>query len=293
MLGIVARAAHSSDPSTSVSTYRRVFSNYCTFNAPFAVTSSCVTMASCNFDGDHIYQSGRTTYSPSDICSSSSSRRRSSSSYSSSSSTYGSSSSPHVSFVGIKWFFYIFILLPCYIICKCCGTKDDPPAAQTVHTSVSRVSILCCYRTTSAHGRYTELPPLPQSINVTQTTNTVQAAQPTFPVSAPTTPQVMAAPQAMVAPHAMAAPLQPVQQLSSAQPTPHVQQTSNPLSTKTLGEFLNELNLSQFETELRSLGVTAPADLVDLEAADCEACGMKKLEVKRLMRCVGADVVAL
>ena len=85
-----------------------------------------------------------------------------------------------------------------------------------------------------------------------------------------------------------------MQQLSSAQPTPQVQQTSNPLSTaKNLGEFLNELNLSQYETELRSLGVADPADLVDLEAADCEACGMKRLEVKRLMRCVGTDVVAL
>ena len=142
MLGFMARGAHSEDYSTSVSTYRRIFGDYCTVNAPFAVTTSCVTVLSCNFDGDHIYMSGRTTYSPSDICSSSSSRRRSSSSYSSSSyspssSTHGSSSSTHVSLVGMKWLFYIFVLLPCYIIGKCCCKKDDPPA----QTPVSRVSI--------------------------------------------------------------------------------------------------------------------------------------------------------
>ncbi len=315
MLGFLARGAHDSDYSTSVSTYRRVFDAHCTITAPFAVTSSCVLMISCNFDGDHIYLSGHTTYSPSNICSSSSSYSSSSSSSYSPSSYSPSSSSSHVSYTGLKWLFYIFVLLPCYIICKCCCKKDDPPAAmgangpstvvrRTILPHVIRVSILGRCGTTSAHSKHTKLPPLrAQTVNVAQSTNTAQAAQPNLSFPAPATPQVIAAPQVMAAPqtmfvHGMAAPLQPVQQLSSSQPTqftPQVQQTSNPLSSteKGLGEFLNELNLSQYETGLRKLGITDPAHLVDLEAADCEACGMKSLEVKRLMRCVGAGVVAL
>ena len=69
LLGVMARSAHASDTSTSVSEYTRLFDRFCTFDAPLEVSTSCVTMLSCNFNGDHIYMSRSFTYSPSDICS--------------------------------------------------------------------------------------------------------------------------------------------------------------------------------------------------------------------------------
>jgi hypothetical protein len=51
-----------------------------------------------------------------------------------------------------------------------------------------------------------------------------------------------------------------------------------------LSSALAAANLSMYEAGLRGLGVSAVGDVVDLEETDCESIGMKKLEVKRLMR---------
>ena len=53
-----------------------------------------------------------------------------------------------------------------------------------------------------------------------------------------------------------------------------------------LGPALAQVNLAQFEHALRNLGVSTCADLADIEESDCIEMGMKKLEVKRLMRLV-------
>jgi hypothetical protein len=133
----------------SVSDYREVYEGHCTFNLPFQVTSSCVNMLSCSFSGEHVYISGRTSFSPSNICSRGSSYGSSGSSYGSSGSSYGSSGSSYHSGSssspsGVKAFFYAFFVLPCCLLrclwrsCK----NDDPPPAQTtvVVTSVSALT---------------------------------------------------------------------------------------------------------------------------------------------------------
>lgn len=51
-----------------------------------------------------------------------------------------------------------------------------------------------------------------------------------------------------------------------------------------LSQALASASLSQYEDGLRGLGVAAPADVQDLEEADCVGIGMKPLEFKRLMR---------
>jgi hypothetical protein len=51
-----------------------------------------------------------------------------------------------------------------------------------------------------------------------------------------------------------------------------------------LTSALAAVNLAMYEAGLRGLGVSSVGDIVDLEEADCESIGMKKLEVKRLMR---------
>ena len=53
-----------------------------------------------------------------------------------------------------------------------------------------------------------------------------------------------------------------------------------------LGPALAQVNLAQFEHALRELGVSTCADLVDIAESDCIEMGMKKLEVKRLMRLI-------
>ena len=66
----MARAgAQASMDGVSVSEFRRELDRICTINLPFEVSTSCVTMLSCNRDGFQSYVSGRTAYSPSDICS--------------------------------------------------------------------------------------------------------------------------------------------------------------------------------------------------------------------------------
>ena len=98
LLGIMASAMHQRDlddgdysgPSTA--SYASYLRDHCTFNAPFRVTGSCVNLLSCNFDGQHIYLSGRTSYTPTNVCSRTpppppTSRRRSAS-YSSYDSSY-------------------------------------------------------------------------------------------------------------------------------------------------------------------------------------------------------------
>ena len=56
-----------------------------------------------------------------------------------------------------------------------------------------------------------------------------------------------------------------------------------------LGMFLAANNLSQYDGALRSLGAEQTSDLVDLTEGDMEGIGMKKLEIKRLQRAVGAS----
>ena len=53
---------------------------------------------------------------------------------------------------------------------------------------------------------------------------------------------------------------------------------------KDLAVVLQEASLSQYETALRELGAAFGADLVGLEEDDLVEIGMKKLEVKRLLR---------
>jgi hypothetical protein len=45
--------------------------------------------------------------------------------------------------------------------------------------------------------------------------------------------------------------------------------------------------LSQYETALRELGAVEMTDLCDLEQADCDRIGMKKMEAKRLQQAAG------
>ena len=60
-----------------------------------------------------------------------------------------------------------------------------------------------------------------------------------------------------------------------------------------LSQALSASHLSQYEDGLRSLGVTSPSDLQDLEEADCLEIGMKPLEVKRLLRIPGQMATAV
>ena len=59
-----------------------------------------------------------------------------------------------------------------------------------------------------------------------------------------------------------------------------------------LSAALAAVNLSMYEAGLRELGVSTVGDIVDLEEADCQSIGMKKLEVKRLMRRDGPELQA-
>ena len=88
-------------------------------------------------------------------------------------------------------------------------------------------------------------------------------------------------------------PMQPMQQQMMQQPmvAPVMAapvNTPNPVAGggkgADLSSALAHVNLSSFEAALRELGVSNPGDVSDLEEADCLALGMKKLEVKRLMR---------
>jgi hypothetical protein len=139
------------DYCCSVSDYREVYEGHCTFNLPFQVTSSCVNMVSCSFSGEHVYISGRTSFSPGNICSRSSSYVSSGSSYGSS----GSSSSPSgvMAFLNEKGFLFLIPILCCLLLRlwryeKETRTRreryenDDPPPAQTtvVVTSVSALT---------------------------------------------------------------------------------------------------------------------------------------------------------
>lgn len=66
---------------------------------------------------------------------------------------------------------------------------------------------------------------------------------------------------------------------SKAQPT-----TANADDGASLTELLAELKLTQFEAALGELGAAFVSDLADLEEQDLIEIGMKKLEVKRLLR---------
>ena len=54
-----------------------------------------------------------------------------------------------------------------------------------------------------------------------------------------------------------------------------------------MSTFLIAQNLSQYETALRELGAVEVTDLCDLEQADCDRIGMKKMEAKRLQQAAG------
>lgn len=56
--------------------------------------------------------------------------------------------------------------------------------------------------------------------------------------------------------------------------------------TSDLAEVLLATKLNQYEDALRELGCAFPEDLCDVEEADLQKIGMKKIEVKRLQRVV-------
>ena len=65
-----------------------------------------------------------------------------------------------------------------------------------------------------------------------------------------------------------------------AEPAPEPQ----PQLAEDLSSALQSAQLSQYETALRELGCTVPADLADLEDEDLMEMGMKKLEISRMRR---------
>ena len=65
-----------------------------------------------------------------------------------------------------------------------------------------------------------------------------------------------------------------------AEPAPEPQ----PQLAEELSTALQAAQLSQYETALRELGCTVPADLADLEDEDLMEMGMKKLEISRMRR---------
>ena len=65
-----------------------------------------------------------------------------------------------------------------------------------------------------------------------------------------------------------------------AEPAPEPQ----PQLAEDLSTVLQSAQLSQYETALRELGCTVPADLADLEDEDLMEMGMKKLEISRMRR---------
>ena len=79
-----------------------------------------------------------------------------------------------------------------------------------------------------------------------------------------------------------------MQQMKQAQaPAPPPEPASAPPApSANLSEALSAVSLSQHEAALRELGVSATADLQDLEEADLVEIGLKKLEIRRLMRLV-------
>ena len=54
--------------------------------------------------------------------------------------------------------------------------------------------------------------------------------------------------------------------------------------TSDLAEVLLGTKLNQYEDALRELGCAFPEDLCDVEEADLQKIGMKKIELKRLQR---------
>ena len=65
-----------------------------------------------------------------------------------------------------------------------------------------------------------------------------------------------------------------------AEPAPEPQ----PQLAEELSTALQAAQLSQYETALRELGCTVPADFADLEDEDLMEMGMKKLEISRVRR---------
>jgi hypothetical protein len=53
-----------------------------------------------------------------------------------------------------------------------------------------------------------------------------------------------------------------------------------------LTQVLSGAKLSHHEDALRALGCALPEDLCDVEEADLQEIGMKKIEIKRLLRVV-------
>ena len=90
-------------------------------------------------------------------------------------------------------------------------------------------------------------------------------------------------------PQAMPAPVVAEAYVPSAPGKPDMA-TGQPLG---LSQALSASNLSQYEAELRGLGVSSLSDAQDLEEADCLAIGMKPLEIKRLLRLAGQTVTAV
>ena len=55
-------------------------------------------------------------------------------------------------------------------------------------------------------------------------------------------------------------------------------------ASASLSDFLASARLKQYEHALRDLGCTEVADLAHVDEAACIEIGMKKIEIKRLLR---------
>ena len=60
--------------------------------------------------------------------------------------------------------------------------------------------------------------------------------------------------------------------------------TPAPVTVKSMEELLHAASLAQYTEALRGLGCVVPEDLSELQEADMMELGMKRLEVKRLLR---------
>ena len=67
-------------------------------------------------------------------------------------------------------------------------------------------------------------------------------------------------------------------------PPPAQELLPQPQLAEDLSSALQSAQLSQYETALRELGCTVPADFADLEDEDLMEMGMKKLEISRVRR---------
>ena len=92
--------------------------------------------------------------------------------------------------------------------------------------------------------------------------------------------------QELVPTRTLDASVMTLQEQRQVQPAPAATPAPRQTMPSSLPEALSELGLLQYEEALRELGCADTYHLCDLEEADMVEIGMKKLEVKRLLRMV-------